>query len=213
MKKLQKTIIQCQKCPRLVPYLAAVKEKKVRRYQDQKYWGRPVPSFGDPKAEIMLLGLAPGAHGANRTGRMFTGDKSGEWLYKALFEAGFANQAESTALDDGMVLSNIWITAAIHCAPPQNKPTKDELLTCFSFLKQEITLLPNLKVIVCLGKIAFDSCKKLLGFKGETFSHGHQFMFSEYKIICSYHPSQQNTQTGRLTWDMWMAIFNVCKKN
>tara|TARA_A100001015_G_scaffold47103_1_gene51972 strand:+ start:55 stop:696 length:642 start_codon:yes stop_codon:yes gene_type:complete len=212
MKKLQKTIINCQKCPRLVPYLAEIKEKKVKRFIHQEYWGKPVPSFGDIKAEIMLLGLAPGAHGANRTGRMFTGDKSGEWLYKALFEAGFASQPNSVSSDDGMVLNNIWITAAIHCAPPQNKPIKEELDNCFNYLLNEISLLSNLKVVVCLGKIAFDTCAKLLKIKGEKFAHGHQFKFQNYHIICSYHPSQQNTQTGRLTWEMWSQIFEMCKK-
>jgi uracil-DNA glycosylase family 4 len=193
--------------------MAQVKRKS---YRDWNYWGRPVPAFGDPLAEVLILGLAPAAHGANRTGRMFTGDRSGDFLYRALWENGFASQPHSTSMDDGLRLSNVWITASARCAPPDNKPTPEELSLCQPYLETEFALLPNLRLVVALGKIGADSYLRLLRQWGEIdrvapfpFGHGafHEFS-SRPAMLCSYHPSQQNTSTGRLTAAMLREIFH-----
>jgi uracil-DNA glycosylase len=195
-----------------VRYRNKVAEDKIRRFRDQKYWGKPLTGFGDPLAQLLIVGLAPASHGGNRTGRMFTGDSSGDWLARVLYDFGFANKPESINIDDGLELNNVYVTAAVRCAPPKNKPTKDEIVNCLDYLKTEFDILTNVKAIICLGKIAFDSCRKLLDIRGVKFSHANSFSHKEFKIICSYHPSKQNTQTGKLTWDQWSNIFSTARK-
>jgi len=210
-EKLNHKIINCKKCLRLYSYIKKVAKEKVRRFSDQKYWGRPLTGFGDFNARLLLIGLAPAAHGGNRTGRMFTGDSSGDWVAKVLYEHGFATIPVSREINDGFTLIDTYITASVRCAPPQNKPLQEELDNCSSYLEKELFLLGNVKVIVCLGKIAFDSCCKLLHIKGAKFSHGKSFVHDKYVIISTYHPSKQNTQTGRLTWKQWQDIFSKVK--
>jgi uracil-DNA glycosylase len=212
LDKLNHKIITCKKCPRLSSYIYEVSKIKVKRFKKEKYWGRPLAGFGDPKAELLIIGLAPAAHGGNRTGRMFTGDSSGDWLAKALYENGFSNKPSSQSLNDGYKLKNTYITAALRCAPPKNKPTTDELQNCSCYLKEELLILKNVKIIVCLGKIAFDACCRLLGIKKAKFYHGNMFLHKDWTILCSYHPSKQNTQTGRLNWDQWSYIFSKSKQ-
>jgi uracil-DNA glycosylase family 4 len=212
LDKLNRKIINCKKCPRLSLYIKEISKNKVKRFNKEKYWGKPLSGFGDPNAELLIIGLAPAAHGGNRTGRMFTGDSSGDWLAKALYENDFSNKSSSQYLDDGYKLKNIYITAALRCAPPKNTPTKDELENCFCYLKDELLILKNIKIIVCLGKIAFDTCCKLLDIKGAKFYHGNLFLHQSLTILCSYHPSKQNTQTGRLKWDQWSYIFSKSKQ-
>lgn len=207
LDKLNRRITSCTKCPRLATYIRKVAKEKVARFKDQKYWGRPLAGFGKPDARLLLIGLAPAAHGGNRTGRMFTGDSSGDWLAKALYENGFATKPSSTSADDGFELIDAYITASVRCAPPQNKPTRQEFENCFPYIEEEFSLLGEVKVIVCLGRIAFDTCRKLLSIKGTGFAHGKVFAHGGYTIICSYHPSRQNTNTGRLKWNQWNAIF------
>ena len=204
---LNKQIIQCEKCPRLASYIREVSIDKVKRYRYEKYWGRPLSGFGDPNAELLIIGLAPAAHGGNRTGRMFTGDSSGDWVAKVLYDNGFATRPSSDNLNDGFKLINAYITAAVKCAPPQNKPTRDEIGTCSEFLHQELMILKNIKIVVCLGKISYDSLKQIFGIRGQKFSHNNCFTHDDKIILCSYHPSRQNTQTGRLTWSQWNKIF------
>jgi uracil-DNA glycosylase family 4 len=175
--------------------------EKRKAYLAWDYWGKPVPSFGDPEARLLILGLAPGAHGANRTGRMFTGDRSGDFLYRSLYRAGFASQPESRDIHDGLELHDAWITAAAHCAPPDNKPTPEELRNCRPFLTRELELLKNLRLVVALGKIATDAYAK------RPFAHGAYYPDLNPALLCSYHPSQQNTSTGRLTQQMLDDIF------
>ena len=212
LEKINKKIICCKKCPRLAHYIRNIAKIRVKRFNDQKYWGKPLTGFGDPNARLLLIGLAPAAHGGNRTGRMFTGDSSGDWLAKVLYENNFATLPTSQEIGDGFKLIETYITAAVRCAPPQNKPLKEELENCSNYLKEELRLLNNVKVIICLGKIAFDSCCKLLDVKGIKFAHGKSFTHQNYTIICSYHPSRQNTQTSRLTWMQWSIIFSKAKK-
>ncbi len=202
-------IVRCERCPRLRKYGREVAEIKRKAYRDQTYWGKPVPSLGDPKAHLLILGLAPGAHGANRTGRMFTGDRSGEFLYRSLYRAGFASQPTSTALDDGLELRDAWITAAAHCAPPDNKPLPEELRNCRPYLERELEMLTNVKVVVVLGKIAFDTYLATINARRVDFLFGHGAYYGTLKpaLLCSYHPSQQNTSTGRLTQQMLDDIF------
>jgi uracil-DNA glycosylase family 4 len=207
LSKLNQQVIHCKKCSRLASYIKEVAKTKVKRFSDQKYWGKPLPSFGDIHAQILIVGLAPAAHGGNRTGRMFTGDSSGDWLAKTLYENGLASKSESKLPGDGFRLINSYITAAVRCAPPQNKPTTDEIKTCSLYLKQELELLQNVRVIVCLGRIAFDAICKILDFKKATFAHGLVIPYQKFIIVCSYHPSKQNTQTGRLVWKQWNEIF------
>ena len=212
LKNLNEKIIVCKRCPRLVSYIREVAKIKVRRFKEHDYWGKPLTGFGDPDAELLLIGLAPAAHGGNRTGRMFTGDSSGDWLARALYESNFSSKPTSERLDDGYYLKNTYITASLRCAPPQNKPTKEELGNCFSHLKEEFLLLKNIKVIVCLGRVAFETCCKLLDIKGAKFYHGNMFCHEKWIVLCSYHPSKQNTQTGRLKWNQWLQIFSKARK-
>ena len=206
---LEKQIVRCQKCPRLVRYITEIRKKF------PGYWCRPVPGFGDPGAKILLIGLAPGRFGSNRTGRMFTGDASGNFLYPVLYETGLATQSNATSIHDGLQLKNTFITAVLRCAPPQNKPKPDEIRNCRPYLERELTLLSNLHVVVALGKVAHDEYVKIR-LKKETgrlaglpFCHGAVYRFSEEPeiLIDTYHPSRQNTNTGRLTSEMFLKVF------
>ncbi len=208
LQVLQKEIVACERCSRLREHCREVARVKRRAYREETYWGRPVPSFGDTKARLAIIGLAPGAHGANRTGRIFTGDRSGDFLYRALYEAGFANQPESRHAGDGLALRDAWITCPVHCAPPDNKPSPEEIAACRPYLEQELQLLRNLQVVVVLGRIAFDTYLGIRGEKKSAFAFGHGAAFAGTPaLICSYHPSQQNTQTGRLTQEMLTGVF------
>ncbi len=217
---LNDRIVACDRCARLRAYCNEVARVRRRAYADHEYWGRPVPSFGDPLARVLALGLAPGAHGSNRTGRPFTGDGSGDFLFPVLHEAGFASQPKAVGRDDGMKLSGLWISAVVRCAPPGNKPATEELHNCAPWLDEEIRLLANLRVVVCLGKIAFDG---FLGHalrtgqtqsrRGLAFAHGAEFKLPNGLIvIASYHPSLQNTNTGKLTRPMFLAIFKRARQ-
>ncbi|MBM3762582.1 MAG: uracil-DNA glycosylase [Acidobacteria bacterium] len=206
LQVLQSHIPNCTLCPRLTDHCRHIAQVKRRAYRDDTYWGRPVPGFGDPKAQLLIVGLAPGAHGANRTGRMFTGDRSGDFLLKALHQTGFANQPTSTHRNDGLKLINAYLTASARCAPPDNKPTQEELDTCRPYLLKELELLKNIKVVVCLGRIAIDSYSKALNLPRQHFAH-NLLLNTAPPIISSYHPSQQNTQTGRLTMPMLIDVF------
>ena len=206
-------VIKCSKCPRLSQYTNQVANEKVKRYKDQEYWGKPVPGFGDPSAKLIIIGLAPAAHGANRTGRMFTGDSSGDWLYKALHQTVFANQPESKSMNDGLMLTNAFINAVIRCAPPQNKPSVQEIKNCRSFLIREFEYFKSAKVYITLGRIAFDNFCKIHDLKKLQFGHNQLYHLSNKKyLISSYHPSRQNTQTGKLKWHEWISIFKKAKK-
>lgn len=215
LQELNVAVVTCTRCPRLVVYREQVAREKRRAYRDHDYWGKPVPGFGDPNARVMVLGLAPGAHGSNRTGRPFTGDASGKFMYPVLHETGFANQPYATNRDDGLVLRDLYITAAARCAPPDNKPLPQELENCAPYLDREFECLKNLKVIVALGKIAFDAYLNYVKRRGELpsrkayiFTHGARYKMSDGRtLIASYHPSNQNTQTGRLTRPMFVDIF------
>jgi uracil-DNA glycosylase family 4 len=209
---LNKKIKNCTKCPRLSQYIREVAKNKVKRFLDQNYYGLPLSGFGDINAKLLIVGLAPAAHGGNRTGRMFTGDSSGDWLIKIMHKNSFASIPTSLTLDDGLVLHNAYITAAVRCAPPQNKPTKQEMETCFDYLQQEFQILKNITVILCLGKIAYDATCKLIKVKPEKFGHNKLFEYESVKVLTSYHPSKQNTQTGRLTWKEWSAVFLKAKR-
>jgi uracil-DNA glycosylase family 4 len=206
---LQTEIVACTLCPRLRDHCREIAQVKRRAYLDHQYWGQPVPSFGDPAARVLILGLAPGAHGANRTGRMFTGDKSGEFLYRALFETGFASQPTSISRDDGLTLSGAYISASAHCAPPDNKPTREELRNCRPYLERELRLLKNLRVVVALGRIAFDTYLSLIN-QHAKFGHNLVHPLSPI-LIASYHPSQQNTSTGKLTAKMLREVFEQAR--
>jgi len=214
LRQLDTEISNCRACPRLVEWREQVATEKRAAYRDQEYWGRGVPGFGDPKARLMVVGLAPAAHGANRTGRMFTGDRSGDWLYRALFRAGYANQPESTALDDGLVLNDAWVTSPVKCAPPANKPTPDEKAACRDFLVREFDLLKNVSVIVVLGGIGYQAAAAHLGIRPRPkFGHGVEVDLGDGRtLLCSYHVSQQNTFTGRLTEPMIDAIFTRARE-
>ncbi|MEO5973940.1 MAG: uracil-DNA glycosylase [Ilumatobacteraceae bacterium] len=186
--------------------------EKRAAYRDELYWGKPVPGFGDPMAQIVIVGLAPGAHGANRTGRVFTGDRSGEWLYRAMFRAGLANQPDSSHRGDGLQLRNAWVTVAVKCAPPGNKPTPGERANCAHFLETELELLRAAKVVVCLGAFAFHAICEQLGINPRPkFGHGKLVTSERYTLLCSYHPSQQNTFTGKLTEPMLDEIFESAR--
>jgi len=215
LSRLNREVITCTRCPRLVVYREQVAREKRRAYRDCEYWGKPVPGFGDPEARILVLGLAPGAHGSNRTGRPFTGDASGNFMYPVLFETGFANQPTATHRDDGLKLTDLYITAAARCAPPDNKPLPSELANCAPFLDREIAALKRLKVVVALGKIGFDAYLNHLKRKGWlaprktfVFQHGAHYPTPDGRILlATYHPSNQNTQTGKLTRPMFLKIF------
>ena len=217
---LDHTIVHCRKCPRLVRYLGEVARVKRRAYRDWSYWGRPVPGFGDPRAQLVIVGLAPGAHGANRTGRMFTGDRSGEFLYRELRRAGFANQPTSVSVDDGLTLKNAYITAALRCAPPDNKPLPSELANCAGYLEEELDLLRP-RAVLALGAIALHAYLRLLARRKQIaslasfrFAHGADFRLPGDlpRLFASYHPSQQNTQTGLLTSQMFYDVLRRIRR-
>jgi uracil-DNA glycosylase family 4 len=220
LKVLNAEIIACTRCPRLVVYRERIAREKRRAYRDCEYWGKPVPGFGDPHARVLVLGLAPGAHGSNRTGRPFTGDASGNFMYPVLHETGFALLPTATSRDDGQVLTGLYITAAARCAPPENKPLPEELANCAPFLGRELEGLKDLRVIVALGRIGFDAYlnylkrRKLIAGKREyEFRHGAEYALPDGRILlASYHPSNQNTQTGKLTKEMFRRIFNRARE-
>jgi uracil-DNA glycosylase len=209
LTKLRDEIVSCRACPRLVEWREQVAHDKRAAFRDEEYWGRPVPGFGDPAAKVVVVGLAPAAHGANRTGRMFTGDRSGEWLYRALWRAGFANQPESIGRDDGLELTDAWITAPVRCAPPANKPTTSERDTCRPFIDRELALLTDATVFVALGAFGYQAVSAILGVRPRPkFGHGVEVAAPDGRtIVCSFHVSQQNTFTGRLTEPMLDAVF------
>jgi len=215
---LQDQIITCRLCPRLVEWRESVAHEKVRRFADQEYWGKPVPSFGDPNARLLVIGLAPAAHGGNRTGRIFTGDRSGDWLFRALNKAGFANQPVSVNREDGLRLRDCYVTAAVRCAPPQNKPLPAEISNCRPYLLRELDLLKRVGVIVALGRLAFDasiaSAGSAAGYKTRPqFGHAAECELSRgITLIASFHPSQQNTFTGRLTEPMFDRVFSRARE-
>jgi uracil-DNA glycosylase family 4 len=222
LSSIERRVVACERCPELRAYCAQVAREKRRAYADHDYWGKPVPAFGDARARVMLVGLAPGAHGSNRTGRPFTGDASGDFLYPALHRAGFASQPSATDRDDGMALHDCLITAAGRCAPPKNKPTPQELRNCFPYLLEEFDALPQLAVMIGLGSIGFDAIVKVLDRRGFAFDHKPVFGHGVECIarngprrviaIASYHPSRQNTNTGKLTVPMFDAIFTAAKR-
>lgn len=208
-------LISCRRCPRLVEWREHVADVRRAAFADEQYWGRPVPGFGDPNARVLVVGLAPAAHGANRTGRMFTGDRSGDWLFRALYRAGFANQPAAISVDDDMVLTDCYVTSAVHCAPPSNRPTADEQNECSAWLGREIEAFADLRAIVALGGIGFDRVLRIGRLRGWSipvpkprFAHGLELAVTEQiTLIAGYHPSQQNTFTGRLTEQMLDHVF------
>ena len=219
IQTINSEIISCRKCPRLVEWREKVAQEKRKAYRDHEYWGKPVPGFGDSAARVFVVGLAPGAHGSNRTGRQFTGDASGNFLYPALHRAGFANRPDSTSRDDGLILTDMYIAASARCAPPDNKPTPEELSTCLPYLKTELQLIQP-KVLVALGKIAFDTILRITSTRPTALKFSHAAVFSlppsnfiphNSYLICSYHPSQQNTLTGKLTVEMFDTIWQQAR--
>jgi uracil-DNA glycosylase family 4 len=216
IEQIERDVVKCELCPRLREYCRDVARVKRRAYRDQDYWALPVPSFGDPSGRVLIIGLAPAAHGANRTGRMFTGDRSGDWLYRALHQTGFASQPTSERLGDGLVLTDVFITATVRCAPPDNKPLPAEIRTCRRYLEREIDALSGVRVVVALGRIAFDVYLSVLKDRGAirsraAFRFGHNVEHTTGPghplLISSYHPSQQNTSTGKLTAKMLRDVF------
>jgi uracil-DNA glycosylase family 4 len=215
LSSIHSAVTACHRCPRLVAWREDVAREKRASYAHEEYWGKPVPGFGDPKARLLGVGLAPGAHGANRTGRVFTGDRSGDWLYGALHRAGYASQPESVGRDDGLTLKDCYITAAVRCAPPANKPTTEERDTCRPFIEEELDRLTRVRVMVALGKFAFDQLWRILQARGEelptprvTFGHGVEVAVRPgLTLLASFHPSQQNTFTGKLTREMFDGIW------
>ena len=214
MAALQARVTDCRKCPRLVAWREQVSREKRASFRDHEYWGRPVPAFGDPDARVLVVGLAPAAHGANRTGRMFTGDRSGDWLYRALHRAGFANQPESIDRSDGLELSDVFVTAAVRCAPPANKPDASERDACRLWLDRELDVMKYVKVVVTLGGFAYVQTLRILADRGARvprprprFGHGAEVELGAITVLASYHPSQQNTFTGKLTEPMFDAIW------
>jgi uracil-DNA glycosylase family 4 len=217
---LNHEVIACTRCPRLVGYREQVARERRRAYRDCEYWGKPVPGFGDPDGRVLIMGLAPGAHGSNRTGRPFTGDASGKFMFPVLHETGFANQPNASDRNDGLLLKDLYITAAVRCAPPANKPTPQELAECSQFLDREIAGLERVKVVVALGKIGFDAYLNYLKRRGQLlnrqkylFKHGFSYRLPDGKVLlASYHPSNQNTQTGKLPREMFVEIFKEAAK-
>ena len=219
IEALSASIIRCRACPRLVAWRERVAREKRRAFRAWDYWGRPVPGFGDPRGRMLIVGLAPAAHGANRTGRMFTGDQSGDWLYAALHRFGFASQAGSTARDDGLALADCYVTAAVRCAPPGNRPTGEELARCRGYLAGEIALLRRVRLVVTLGRVAHEAWLRAAGWwsvlapaRRPAFAHGTLTTLPDgIRLLSAYHPSRQNTNTGRLTRAMWHAIFRKAR--
>jgi uracil-DNA glycosylase family 4 len=218
LRELAAEIASCRRCPRLVAWREEAAANPPRRFRGEPYWARPIPGFGDPAAAIFLVGLAPAAHGANRTARMFTGDRSGDWLYAALHRAGLANQPTSVSADDGLRLAGVWIGAAVRCAPPANKPTPDERDTCRPFLERELDLI-EARVLVCLGAVGWDAALRVLAARGEQlprpkprFGHGAEARVGAYTLLGCFHPSQQNTFTGKLTEPMTDALLERAKQ-
>lgn len=218
LKQITSEVVRCRKCPRLVAWREGVGVDPLARFRGEKYWARPLPGFGDPEARLLVVGLAPAAHGGNRIGRIFTGDRSGEWLFRALFNAGFANQPTSVTKNDGLKLEDCYIAATVRCAPPANKPTPRERDNCLPFLVREIAVLTRLRVIVALGAFAWDGALRAMASLGvpllkpkPRFSHGAVSSLGDYRLIGSYHPSQQNTFTRKLTEKEFDAVFATAK--
>jgi len=218
LEELQDRIVACRRCPRLVAWCRQVAREKRAAYKDHDYWGKPIPGFGDPAARLLVLGLAPAAHGGNRTGRIFTGDRSGDWLFAALHRAGYANQPTSQHREDGLRLTDCYISACVRCAPPANKPTPEERDACLPYLVEELRLLVHVRVILCLGSFAWDGAVRVLrelghsGSRKPAFGHGRVAVIGPYTLVGSYHPSQQNTFTGRLTVHMMDAVLRLAKR-
>ena len=214
LDQLESEVTRCRRCPRLVAWREEVALVKRRAFIDEAYWGRPLPGFGDPAARIVVLGLAPAAHGGNRTGRIFTGDRSGDWLFAALWRAGLANQPTSVARDDGLALERCWVTAAVRCAPPANRPTPEERDNCSGWLRSELELLADARVLVCLGGFAWDAAHRVLAAPRPwvRFGHGAETTVGDFTLVGCYHVSQQNTFTGRLTEPMLDAVFTRARK-
>jgi uracil-DNA glycosylase len=208
---INREIINCTQCKRLVTYTRLVGKNKVIRYSNEVYWARPVTGFGDLEANVLIIGLAPGAHGANRTGRLFTGDHSGQWLMRALYETGFSNIPRSTSTGDGLILNNIFISSCIRCAPPSNKPLNSELTNCSKYLIREQELLKKVKVVITLGHTSFLTYCKINDLRKLKFYHLANYRVNDKHLIASYHPSRQNTNTQRLTWEMWLEVFKLTK--
>lgn len=220
LRTLERAVVRCTKCPRLIRHCRTIAQQKKREFTDWDYWGRPVPGFGDPEARLLIVGLAPAAHGANRTGRMFTGDSSGSWLYEALHRFGFASQPDTSGRDDGLELSDCYVTAAARCAPPQNRPTRDELEACRPYLEREIGLLTQVELTLVLGHVAHRQWLEAAGWwhvmrPGDRpgFAHGTLVTLPDgMPLLASYHPSRQNTNTGRLTRAMWYGVFRAAQR-
>ena len=210
---INERVIQCKLCPRLSNYIQEIGRSKVKRFMNEDYWAKPLPGFGDVEAKLLIIGLAPAAHGGNRTGRMFTGDSSGDWVAKALFQTGFANISTSQCRNDGLILKDAYIVAAVRCAPPNNRPSPFEISNCSQYLLAELNILDcKTKVILALGKIAFDAYCKTSNLKGLSFGHGAHYCIGKDKtLLASYHPSRQNTNTHKLTWQMWINIFKTAR--
>jgi uracil-DNA glycosylase family 4 len=219
LSNLNKTITHCTKCERLVNFREKIAKEKRKQYIDQIYWGKPITGYGDQKAKLLMVGLAPAAHGGNRTGRVFTGDKSADFLFSCLYKTGFANQPNSTNKNDGLVLKNMYLTTALKCVPPEDKPTSKELKTCFNYFNEEISYLKNVSIIVALGKIGYDAClnyyKQYYEIKNKDFifSHGSKNILPDYKLLIgSYHPSPRNVNTGRINQNKMVKLLNSIKE-
>ena len=213
LRQVSQKAVRCKLCPRLIAHIRGIERTKPKRFENQDYWTKPVPTFGDSKAKLLVIGLAPAAHGGNRTGRIFTGDSSGDWLVRALFETGFANKPFSVSRNDGLILKDVYLTAAARCAPPLNKPTRSEISNCSQYLIAEIKILEKTtKVILALGKVAFDAYCNVCNIKGLKFGHNKIYSIDNDKtLITSYHPSRRNTSTRTLTWHMWISVFKTAR--